>query len=57
MICKNPGGGTPPLISLRGGAGNGLPPPPETVLVRLHDGESLEITLTTYLSFWQPYLV
>ena len=28
MICKNPGGGTPPLISLRGG--NGLPPPLET---------------------------
>ena len=29
MICKNPGGVHPPLISLRGG-GNGLPPPLET---------------------------
>ena len=34
MICKNPGGVHPPLISLRGG-GNGLPPPLETAYAYL----------------------
>ena len=29
MICKNPGGGTPPPNFTQGG-GNGLPPPRET---------------------------
>ena len=34
MICKNPGGLYPPLISLREG-GNGLPPRPEPPMIQI----------------------